>query len=283
MTAHWKESRKTRLLLLALLAVSTTASAVVIRHDLDDAQYRVPASELPALVDMPGEGHGVLIAPQWVVTAAHAVTWQTEIKDVVINGVPRDVERLVIHPAYVKPPQALIDQVMATGDATLLRVLLASSDDIALLKLKQPVTDVTPVALYKGDDEMGQVVKIVGKGATGNGERGYDAHASHRTELRRAFNKITSADGRWFCYVFDAAPSALPLEGMTGNGDSGGAVLIQVKDQWVLAGLPSWATAQGDVRTLRLGLYGQTGCNVRISHYVDWIERTMSAQPQSGG
>ena len=282
MTAPWKESRKTRLLLLAMLAVSTTASAIVIRHDLDDAQYRVPASELPALVDMPGEGHGVLIAPQWVVTAAHAVTWQTEIKEVLINGVSRDVDRLVIHPSYLKPPQALIDQVMATGDATLLRVLLASSDDIALLKLQQPVTDVAPVALYKGDDELGQAAKIVGKGATGNGATGYGAHAPHRTELRRAFNKITSADGRWFCYVFDPAPSALALEGMTGNGDSGGAVLLQVKDQWFLAGLPSWATAQGDVRTLRMGLYGQSSCNVRISHYYGWIESTMSSQPRAG-
>jgi len=283
MPGHLKKSHKTRLqMVLVLFAVSSTASAIVIRDDLDDSQYRVPESELPALVDIPGEGHGVLIAPQWVVTAAHAVTWQTEIKEVQINGVSRNVERLVVHPAYVKPPQALIDQVMATGDATLLRVLLASSDDIALLKLKQPVTDVAPVALYKGDGELGQVAKIVGKGATGNGATGYGAHDAHRTELRRAFNKITSAHGRWFCYVFDPVPSALPQEGMTGNGDSGGAVLIQVKTQWLLAGLPSWATAQGDVRTLRMGLYGQSSCNVRISHYIGWIESTMSAQPRAG-
>lgn len=282
MSAHLKGFRKSRLLLLALLAVSSAASAIVIRHDLDDSQYRVPASELPALVDLPGEGHGVLIAPQWVLTAAHAVTWQTDIKEVSINGIPRDVERLVIHPAYLKPPQTLIDQVMATGDATLLRVLLASSDDIALLKLKRPVTDVAPVALYKTHGELGQVAKIVGKGATGNGAVGYGPHDAHRTELRRAFNKITSADGRWFCYVFDPVSAALPLEGISGNGDSGGAVLIQVEGRWLLAGLPSWATAQGDVRTLRLGLYGQSGCNVRVSHYIDWIERTMSSQPRGG-
>jgi len=281
--APLKESRKTRLLLLALFAVSSTASAIVIRHDLDGSKYLVPTSEFPALVDMPGEGHGVLIAPQWIVTAAHAVTWQTEIKEVLINGVSRDVEHLVIHPGYIKPPQELIDQVLTTGDATLLRVLLASSDDIALLKLTQPVTDVSPVALYEDDDELSQIAKIVGKGATGTGATGYGAHDSHRTELRRAFNKITSAHDRWFCYVFDDAPSALPLEGMTGNGDSGGPALIQVKDQWLLAGLPSWATAQGDVRTLRLGLYGQSSCNVRISHYIDWIESNMSSQPQAGG
>lgn len=283
MLALLKESGKTRLLLLALFAVSSTASAIVIRHDLDGSKYLVPTSEFPALVDMPGEGHGVLIAPQWIVTAAHAVTWQTEIKEVLINGVSRDVEHLVIHPGYIKPPQELIDQVLTTGDATLLRVLLASSDDIALLKLTQPVTDVSPVALYEGDDELSQIAKIVGKGATGTGATGYGAHDSHRTELRRAFNKITSAHDRWFCYVFDDAPSALPLEGMTGNGDSGGPALIQVKDQWLLAGLASWATAQGDVRTLRLGLYGQSSCNVRISHYIDWIESNMSSQPKAEG
>ena len=272
----------TRFLLLALCAVTSAASAVVIRHDLDDSRYRVPASEFPALVDMPGEGHGVLVAPQWVVTAAHAVTWQTEVKEVLMNGVPRDVEHLVIHPGYRKPPQELIDQALATGDATLIRVLLASSDDIALLKLARPVTDVSPVAPYEADEELGQTAKIIGKGATGNGAVGYGPHDPHRTELRRAFNKITSAHGRWFCYVFDSAPSALPLEGMTGNGDCGGPALIQVDGQWLLAGLPSWTVAQGDVRTLRQGLYGQVSCNVRVSHYIDWIESHVSSQPQAG-
>lgn len=265
-----------RILLLALLAASSSANAIVTRHDREDAKYRVSASELPALADLPGEGHGVLIAPQWVVTAAHAVTWQEKIDQVVVNGVARDVARRVLHPGYRKPPQALIDQALASGDATLVRVLLASSDDIALLELAQPVTDVAPVALYRGDGEMDRVVKLVGKGATGTGTDGYDRHASHRTELRRAFNKVTSAHERWFCYVFDGAPLALPLEGATGSGDSGGAALIQVDGQWQLAGLPSWSSAPGDVRSLREGRYGQTNCNLRLGHYLGWIEEQMA-------
>ena len=56
----------TRTLLLALLITSTSAGAIVIRHDVDDAKYRIAASEFPALADMPGEGHGVLIAPRWM-------------------------------------------------------------------------------------------------------------------------------------------------------------------------------------------------------------------------
>ncbi len=266
-----------RLLLLALLVVSFSASAIVIRDDVDDSIYRVPASEFPALVDMPGEGHGVLIAPQWVITAAHAITWQSEIKQVTINGVPRDVERLVIHPGYKKPPQELLDQALATWDWTLFRVLLSSSDDIALIKLAQPVTDVSPVATNKSDGEFGQIIKIIGKGATGNGVTGYEFSSSHRTELRRAYNKVTSAHGRWFCYMFDKPSDALSLEGGSGSGDSGGPILIQAGKDWLLAGLTSWSDPQSTIRTP--GRYGQITCNVRLSHYKDWIESVISAQP----
>jgi hypothetical protein len=262
--------------LLALLVVSFSASAIVIRDDVDDSKYRVPASEFPALVDMPGEGHGVLIAPQWVVTAAHAVTWQSEIKQVTIAGVPRDVERLVIHPGYKKPPQKLLDQALATWDWTLFRALLSSSDDIALLKLAQPVTDVSPVAINKSDDEFGQIIKVIGKGATGNGVTGYEFSSSHRTELRRAYNKVTSADGRWLCYTFDKPSDALPLEGGSGSGDSGGPVLLQTEKGLLLAGLTSWSDPQSTNRTP--GRYGQITCNVRLSHYKDWIESIISAQ-----
>jgi hypothetical protein len=262
--------------LLALLVVSFSASAIVVRDDVDDSKYRVPASEFPALVDMPGEGHGVLIAPQWVVTAAHAVTWQSEIKQVTIAGVPRDVERLVIHPGYKKPPQKLLDQALATWDWTLFRALLSSSDDIALLKLAQPVTDVSPVAINKSDDEFGQIIKVIGKGATGNGVTGYEFSSSHRTELRRAYNKVTSADGRWLCYTFDKPSDALPLEGGSGSGDSGGPVLLQTEKGLLLAGLTSWSDPQSTNRTP--GRYGQITCNVRLSHYKDWIESIISEQ-----
>ena len=267
----------TRLLLLALLVVSFNASAIVIRNDVDDSKYRVPASELHALVDMPGEGHGVLIAPQWVITAAHAITWQSEIKQVTINGVTRDVERLVIHPGYKKPPQKLLDQALASWDWTLFRVLLSSSDDIALIKLVQPVTDVSPVVINKSDGEFGQIIKIIGKGATGNGVIGYEFSSSHRTELRRAYNKVTSAHGRWLCYMFDKPSDALPLEGGSGSGDSGGPILIRVEKDWLLAGLTSWGDPQSSIRTP--GRYGQISCNVRLGHYKEWIESVVSAQP----
>ena len=42
------------------------------RHDVSAEKYRV--EKMPEyVVDMPGEGHGVLIAEQWVVTVAHSI------------------------------------------------------------------------------------------------------------------------------------------------------------------------------------------------------------------
>lgn len=269
---------KQLLVLIFLLAASSPASAIVIRHDVDDAKYRVAADEYPALVDMPGEGHGSLVAPQWAVTAAHTLPQHTELKQVVINGLPREVERVVIHPGYRTLPQTLIDQATASGEAMLIVVFLAASDDIALIKLSKPVTDVAPVASYRGGDEAGQVIKLIGKGATGTGDIGHDPGGPNRTELRRAFNKVSSAYDRWLCYVFDAPPSALPLEGVLGNGDSGGPALLQSSDQWLLAGLGSWKVVQGNVLTARPGRYGQVACNVRMSHYADWMDGVMSEQ-----
>ncbi len=259
--------------LLALLIAASPADAVVIRDDVDDAAYRVPASAFPALADLPGEGHGVLIAPRWVVTAAHAVTWQHEIADITLAGTPRKVKRVVLHPGYRKPPQALLDRGLATWDWTLLRAHLAASDDIALIELAQPVDDVAPVALHEGD-AYGQLVTLYGKGATGDGADGYDFADPHRTELRRANNTITSEHDRWLCYVFDEPATALPLEGGTGSGDSGGPVLVTAGEGVALAGLASWVDPQSTAR--RPGRYGQVSCNVRLAHYRGWMGDVMS-------
>lgn len=265
-------------LLFTLVFLSLNVSAIVIRHDVDDAKYRIQATEFPALADMPIEGHGVLITPQWVITAAHAVSWQAEIKQIMVGGKPRTVERIEIHPGYKTPPKQLLEHALATWDWTLFRIMLASSDDIALLKLANPVTDVAPVEMFSGDNEFGRMVQVIGKGATGNGVSGYEYSSAKRTELRRAFNTITSVEGRWMCYLFNHPADALTVEGGSGNGDSGGPVLLEDKTGWLLAGLTAWVDVQSSQRTP--GRYGQITCNVRLSHYQKWIQGVI-AQPST--
>lgn len=279
----------TRLLLFVVLAVSTAASPIIIRHDVDDSRYRIPESEFPALVDLPHEGHGVLIAPRWVVTAAHNVEWHA-VDEVMIGGECRKVDRLIVHPGYRSIPRELYSSDL---DAAIRAQ--ASRDDIALLRLAEPIDGVVPVERYRADDEVGEVVMLIGKGATGNGVDGQEppgsrAHGGcprqsgeqHRNVLRRAFNVIESADERWLGYVFDSGPSAHPLEGMTGSGDSGGPALIRGDGSWRLAGLASWTYWEGDISDYRAGVYGLTNHVVRISTYAAWIDEMMAAHEPIG-
>lgn len=281
------------LLAFCLLAVPTAAGAVVIAADMEDRSYRVPASAFPALVDLPSEGHGVLIAPKWVVTAAHAAPMQMQgmEEEVSIGGMARKIRRVVTYPGYGKLPDRLVKEALASGDLSKLSAFLASSNDIALIELVSPVTDVTPIALYRGDREVGMTAELVGKGATGNGGAGQYPHSPHRTVLRHAFNAIVGADARYVWYRFDPPPTALPLEGITGSGDSGGPLLIGKGRSRQLVGLASWSRYPPDHpfwktwtpdRPFVEGLYGQIVHAVRISRYIPWIEGVISASASIG-
>jgi len=256
------------------LAISPVAFAVVTRHDVPDLKYRIPQAQAQAVANLPHEGHGVLIAPRWILTAAHAATWHP-VTEVMLNGKCRKVERLVVHRGYKKLPETLVKPGTDVAPAI---AFLAAIDDIALIELAEPVSDVQPVALYRSQGEVGKPMQLIGMGATGNGEEGQPPDASHRTELRRAFNVVSNADTRWLAYVFDAAPGAHPLEGMSGNGDSGGPILIEEDGQWKLAGLTSWVHATGKVGEWKPGRYGSTAFAVRVSRYLDWIGHVLAAE-----
>lgn len=265
----------TRSLVLLLLAMSSTAGAVVIRDDVPDIRHRMADSGFLPLADLPGEGHGVLIAPDWVLTAAHAVSWQEAIDVVVVGGTPRAVRRVVVHPGYRKLPQSVIDASMASDDAAPVTQFLASSDDLALVQLVEPVRDITPVPVYRGP-LVGETIRLMGRGATGRGSQGHHSHGPNRTDLRQGFNRIDTAEGRWIGYTFDAPPSALPLEASAGNGDSGGPLLVAVGGEWQVAGITSWKLVEGSVAKFCPGRYGQTNIGVRLEHYYDWIMATIA-------
>src|SRR5690606_25936595 len=136
------------LVVIPLLLVSAMASAIVVRHDVPDSAYLTPEAALPALVDLPHEGHGVLIAPQWVLTAAHATRWHP-ITEVMLNGDCLKTEQVFVHPGYKQLPDGLAAHKPEGAIS-----FLAGLDDIALIKLAKPVTTVTPIALYEGHAEL---------------------------------------------------------------------------------------------------------------------------------
>lgn len=266
---------------LLLVLASFGADAIVVRDDVPDLRYRMAVSEFPALADLPGEGHGVLIAPQWVVTAAHAVAWQQAVDAVVVGGTPRAVRRIVVHPGYKQPPQAMIDAALKSGDWEAFFAFAATSDDIALIELAEPVRDVAPARIYRGS-ALGKVVRIMGRGATGTGSKGHSLHGPNRTALRQGYNRIGTEETRWIGYTFDAPPNALPLEASAGSGDSGGPILVAVDKEWQVAGVTAWKRGLVEGTELRPGRYGETSYGVRLGNYVGWIEETMTVGGDSG-
>ena len=257
---------------LLAMGLAPVAYAVVIRDDVADAKYLVAENTFPALVDLPGEGHGVLIAKQWVVTAAHA-TQGYALTQVSINGKWREVSELVLHPDF-QPPAAA--ELKLSGDAAPLMAILSKLHDIALIRLSAPVEDVTPVQLYRAGNEQGMLIELYGKGATGNGLFGQYAGSPHRGQLRRAVNRIINADGLWLSYRFNCGANALPLEGVIGDGDSGGPVVIQTDGIWKLAGISSWKSWKGDLKDFRPGVCDQEFYSSRISHYAKWIDSVIA-------
>lgn len=67
----------------------TAFSALDIRvgDDVPDQNCRVDTAHFPALADFPGEAQCVLIAPCWMVTAAHAVTWPHALRSIAVRDV----------------------------------------------------------------------------------------------------------------------------------------------------------------------------------------------------
>lgn len=262
---------------LGLCLVPAIALAIVIRPDVPDSRYLVAESAFPALAELPGEGQGTLIAPRWVVTAAHATRGYMLMR-VWVHGKWRSVSHVYLYPGFEKE----YDNIKRAAEHPTLKnwpaveAAFESMHDIALVELVKPVEGVKPVALYLASNEQGKVVQIFGKGATGNGKVGQYPDSPHRGKLRRAYNRVTNAHDQWLNYRFECGRKALPLEGVLGDGDSGGPVLIQASGEWKLAGLADWKHwPKGHVK-FEAGVCGQVFSNSRISYYAKWVNRIMA-------
>ncbi|WP_020401434.1 trypsin-like serine protease [Kordiimonas gwangyangensis] len=258
-----------------ILIHAIPAHAEVRRHDKPAAAYQ-PSAAPSYLIDMPHEGSGILVAPNWVATVAHTIFYDYVGKTIEIGGQPYQMEKLVFHPGWRTDMPDLSD-----GDAAPLMTFLANRDDIVLIKLATDVTDREPISVYSGTNEVGQTVTIYGRGAKGNGLTGEDLPTKQDRMLGYFQNVIEDADERWLRFDFDAPgenSDALELEGMFGSGDSGGPSVIVKDGKPYALGLSSWQVYEGLLADFKGGLYGRTAVQVRLSAYKDWIDATIQEE-----
>ena len=255
----------TRLALLVFvpvlgLAIPQEASGIITRHDVPDESYVVDGDDYPALVDLfePGDCIGTLVTSVDLLTVAHCAEDLSSGASLAVSGSNHVVESVTLHPDWD-----------------------GWDNDIAVVRLQEAVQGVTPYALYRGSDEQGELLTLVGRVIHATGLEG-EPGGSTDGLLRRATNVVASVDVQWLEVLFEepGGPDAITdLEGVGAGGDSGGPAFLETSDGLVIAGLNSWGEgAPGG----QVGQYGASDYSTRVSRFADWIDSETSGDSPAG-
>lgn len=255
-------------------------------------------------------GTGVLIAPDWVLTAAHnwnnaSVTALTfTIGGTLYNA---NLAERFQHPLWNSAPSPLANASVG----------ISQGWDIALFRLTTAVTGITPAQIYTGTNELNSQVYTLGFGRTGTGTTAVTNNVSGAIHgISNTVDRTTSQTSGGFTggqlfYDFDsgAAPAnslstaglpdagansfstvmapagtiagttsgtaqvvrnSLTIEGGTAQGDSGGPTYVLDGGAWKVAGVTSWGVNPADNYGAN-GLYGDVTAVTRVSAHTSWI------------
>ena len=228
---------------------------IVIRHDTNDEKYleygKNGGFESLAIFQ---HGNGTLIHPNWVITAEHVTVGVYEGSMVNIDNQEYEVEKVLVYPQE------------GSHD-------VYEKKDIALVKLKEPVTKVSPVKLSNKNPKEGTEIHIAGSGRTGNG---LSARLEADRKIRGATNIIDSISELFITFDFDhpKAKGVTELEGISALGDSGGPAYIKVNNELILVGVSSFSFHD----QIPEGNYGTIDYYVNVASFSEWIETILQGK-----
>ncbi len=182
-----------------------------------------------------GKASGTLIAPQFVLVAAHSVIGIPQGQlTFEIGGVVHRVAQVIIHPEF--------NTELIGSDG---------GNDIALLKLDAAVTEIEPAQLIGRSPRLGEALKLVGFG-----EDDGDRFGTKRVGSTPLVDQVGHTVFHW--------TQTSPDQNDSDPGDSGSPLFVSDNGTDRIVGIVMGGTAQ-------VGGVGSVGTNTRVDAYLEWI------------
>ncbi len=255
-----------------LLAQRPQASACIMLDEVPENEYLSYAADpmfesagcIYANYETNGwlRGSGVLIHPEWVLTAGHNLVWWIDPVSEVRFYTGTDIgeaDHIVCADAWFVHP----DWIPGTQEG-------GTGVDLGLIHLSEPITDITCAEVFHGEDERGTLLHMAGYGKYGWASTG----PVDLDYLRRGWDNIAAdfggdpgfllVESQYWLAEFGGVEGNLPLEGHGAPGDSGSGCFAYIDGRYQLVGINAFAWGG-------FGLGSETGA-IRTSLYTDWVD-----------
>jgi len=272
-----------------VFGVPVFAQAITIRDDVTNAQSIAFAAQSQfQSVGQIGGASGVLIAPNWVLTAWHVAsgfTGNPSAAVFTINGSSYNGAEVF----NLAPLGSNVNSVITNGT------------DLSLVRLSSSVVGVTAATLYTGSSEVGHTASVIGFGSGGSGTTGASLGGGVKRGMRNTIDlyvepltggqpgQIQGSATRTNTFISDFDDTTvghnqvgtadwLDLEGNVAGGDSGGGLFLEENGQYFLAGISSFAG--WDVPPAVPFGYGSLSGFTSVSGNMGWIQNTINPVPE---